>query len=265
MTFDQQGGEIRPCRFLLGWNHKLGMDRNKILFQKCISLRTPQKAAVQQPAAGLLHLQTFLALRAECTGHVHRIWTITCSLSWVLMLKLRCKACSGRTFLYDLGEALPWLQTWLSPPAKQGTATPTRGVWYEVCPVRVSQMGGCFRVSLPAHATAHPGQCVSSSLPLHEGSRYRSGTPEHGLCTSAASGQSTEPELAAEAVRVGTLCFGGEKRLAVRKQALALFIYRSNVSFWDWDQPMCPVVSHQDPTFSLRSQCWVFGAFQTLY
>lgn len=33
-TFDQQGGEIRSSRFLLSWNHKLGMKRNKILFQK---------------------------------------------------------------------------------------------------------------------------------------------------------------------------------------------------------------------------------------
>lgn len=78
MTFDQQGGEIRSSRFLLGWNHKLGMGRNKIIFQNCVSLRTPQKAAVQQPGANLLPLWIFLALskddlpNAEKWGkHIH--------------------------------------------------------------------------------------------------------------------------------------------------------------------------------------------------
>lgn len=49
------------------------MGRNKILFQNCVGLRTPQKAAVQQRAANLLHLRIFLALSEDDLLNVE-IW-----------------------------------------------------------------------------------------------------------------------------------------------------------------------------------------------
>lgn len=55
---------------------------------------------------------------------MRRIEAIACSMSWVLMLKLRFRACPGRAFLYDLGEALPSVAAQLLPPAKQGAAAP---------------------------------------------------------------------------------------------------------------------------------------------
>lgn len=56
--------------------------------------------------------------------HAYRLGAIACSTSWDLMLRLHYRAYSGRVFLYDLGEALPSVQTQLFPPAKQGTVTP---------------------------------------------------------------------------------------------------------------------------------------------
>lgn len=76
------------------------------------------------------------------------------------MLKLHFRACPGRDFLYDLGEVLPSVEVQLLPPAKQDAAAPVLWVGYEVCPVHIVQMGGCFRVSLLERVVAHTGQCA---------------------------------------------------------------------------------------------------------
>ena len=159
------------------------MDSNKILFQKCISLRTPQKAAVQQPAANLLHLQTFLASSAKCRGQAktraHRIGVIAGSMNWVLMLKLHYRAGLSRM---TLGK--PFCQFRLSYLHLQNRAQSllryggdTRCALFTFS--RWEGVSGChcWHMQLHTQVSVHV-----SSLPLHEGSWYCSGAPpEHGL------------------------------------------------------------------------------------
>lgn len=94
------------------------MDRNKIIFQKWVSLMTPQKAAVLfsrgQPTCCTSKPSFHWAQYAQGKNHAKK-GRVSCPVNWDLVLELHCMAISGRTFLYNPGETL---QTPLSPLAE---------------------------------------------------------------------------------------------------------------------------------------------------